>query len=60
MLMEGPEGVSLWIDRVKRYLVDEKDVAKWNHARFHLWGLGFGVAGGGWELRNIVSTRKSF
>ncbi|MHC4598328.1 MAG: serine/threonine protein kinase [Planctomycetota bacterium] len=60
MLMEGPEGASLWVDRVKRFLIDAKDIDKWDESRFHLWGLGFGSAGGAWEIRNMAVTRKSF
>ncbi|MHC5039488.1 MAG: hypothetical protein ACYTHM_19470 [Planctomycetota bacterium] len=60
VLLEGPEGAALWMDRQKQFLEDTgKETAESFH-RFHLWGLGFGTAGGEWEIREIVATRKTF
>jgi hypothetical protein len=58
MLLESPEGAALWVDRQKQFLVDAKDIVQWPHSRFHLWGFGLGAAGGAWEFKDVVMTRK--
>jgi hypothetical protein len=60
MLLEGPEGVALWADRMKYYIAGPEEIREWDAHPFHLFGFGLASGGGTWEIRDIKASRKNF
>lgn len=60
IVFEGPEGASLWVDGTRRFIVGPKEIREWPRSRAHLFGFGLGAAGGDWEVKDVVLTRKTF